>query len=151
MDLSLLNINFWIIQSLAMGLTALVLPRLRITSIYGATIMVVALALVNAHIWDAALFFSFPDTISIHALTLFVSNGLIFWILVKLLPGIEVTGFLPALVAPAVFSLISLVLNTYGSQIDFLAIGEKGLTEIEATRDQLKKDHKESEKTREKE
>ena len=127
-----------------MGLTALLIPRLRITSIFGAILMVVGLALVNAHLWDAALFLSVPDTLTVHALTLFVVNGLIFWILVKLLPGIEVSGFLPALVAPALFSIISILLTTYGPEIDFLGIGKKGLSKIEAATEQLKLDREEA-------
>jgi uncharacterized membrane protein YvlD (DUF360 family) len=138
MDISLLNINFWILQSLAMGLTALFIPRLKITSFFGATIMVIGLALVNAHLWDAALFFSMPDSFSAHALTLFFANGVIFWVLVKLLPGIEVSGVLPALIAPAVFSVTSLVLSNYASHVDFIELSEKAYAKIEAVRSYLK-------------
>jgi uncharacterized membrane protein YvlD (DUF360 family) len=140
MDLSFFNINFWILQSIAMGLTALFIPRLKITSFFGATQMVIALALVNSHIWDTALFFSVPDSFTTHALVLLGSNAVIFWVLVKVLPGIEVSGILPAVVAPVVFSVISLFLNAYGSKIDFLDLAEKGITMVQSAREDLKSD-----------
>ena len=105
-----------------MVITALAIPRLKITSPFGALAIVVALALVNSKLWDAALFFSIPDSFSTKALMLLGANGLIFWILVKLLPGIEVEGFLPALAAPVVFTLCSLVIDHYGSQIDWVKV-----------------------------
>ncbi len=108
-----------LLQSLAMLLTAWVIPRIYITSIFGAVLTVVALSLVNATIWDAALFFSLPYSLSTHALLLFLANGFIFWTLVKILPGIEVRGFLPALAAPVVFTLLSVVITTYGRDVDW--------------------------------
>jgi hypothetical protein len=59
---------------------------------------------------------------------------------VKVLPGIEVSGILPAVVAPVVFSVISLFLNAYGSKIDFLDLAEKGITMVQSAREDLKSD-----------
>ena len=111
------DLSYWGLQTVAMLITALLIPNLRITSIFGALLTVVALAFVNSTLWDAALFFQVPDHITTQALTLFIANGVIFWILVKLLPGIEVTGFFAALIAPVVFTLCSLVIDTYKDQI----------------------------------
>lgn len=133
MDLPV-NFNFWILQSLAMGLTVLFLPNLKLTSLFGATFMVIALALVNSHLWDAALFFSIPNSLSTQALLLIVSNGLIFWILVKLLPGIEIKGILPAIAAPVIFTVTSVILNQYASDLDFIKLGKEGIAQIEAAR-----------------
>jgi uncharacterized membrane protein YvlD (DUF360 family) len=144
MDISMLNLNFWILQSIAMGITALLIPKLKITSFFGATLMVIGLALVNSHLWDAALFFSVPDTFSTHAATLFIANVVIFWVLVKVLPGIEISGILPALIAPTVFTLTSLFFNSYGSNIDFVDLAKKAITQIEVARDNLKKESPEA-------
>ncbi|MFQ5478768.1 MAG: phage holin family protein [Candidatus Binatia bacterium] len=114
-------ISHWILQTLAMGMTAALIPKLRITSVFGALKTVAALALLNATVWDVALFLSVPDQITTQAFVLFAVNGIIFWVLVKVIDGIEVDGFLPALVAPLVFTLVNLLIDEYGREIDWMA------------------------------
>ena len=113
------HFNYWLLQTVAMILTALLVPRLRITGITGALMTVVGIALVNAYLWDTALFFELPESLSLRAALLFVTNGMIFWLLVKLLPGIEVDGLLPALVAPVVFTCCSVFIATYAHQVNW--------------------------------
>jgi len=113
-----------VFQTLAMMATALLLPKVRITSIFGAVGCVVALAVVNATLWDVALFFSIPDTLSLHALMLLGTNGFIFWIIAKLLPGIEVDGFFSALIAPLIFTVLSVVFYSYGRSVDWVSVAK---------------------------
>lgn len=121
-------------QTVAMLLTAILIPNLRITGPIAALVTVVALAFVNSHLWDAALFFRIPDTFTMHAAALLISNGIIFWILVKLLPGIEVDGFWAALVAPIVFTILSILISKYGVLIDWNSIWQQCLGAIEGLR-----------------
>lgn len=137
-DPSSININFWVLQTIAMALTALLIPGLKITSPLGALAMVVALAFVNSHIWDAALFFSIPDHISSHVLLLVGANAAIFWVLVKILPGIESSGIVPAIVSPLLFTLLSVLINTYGKDIDWMRVGKQGIAYVESVRDQFR-------------
>lgn len=130
-------INYWGLQTVAMMLTALLIPRMKITSIFGALGIVLALGLVNATVWDTALFFSVPGTFSRHAITLLVSNGVLFWVLVKVLPGIEIDGFAPAFVAPVVFTALSLAISTYGRDLDLLELSRKGGEILGIMRDRL--------------
>jgi putative membrane protein len=130
-------INYWGLQTVAMMVTALLIPRMRITSLFGALGIVLALGLVNATVWDTALFFSVPSSFSQQALTLLASNGLLFWILVKLLPGIEIEGFGPALVAPVVFTALSLAISTYGRDLDLMDAGRRAATLVSDIRDRL--------------
>lgn len=130
-------INYWGLQTVAMMLTALVIPRMKITSIFGALGIVLALGLVNATVWDTALFFSVPSSFSRHALTLLAANGLLFWVLVKILPGIEIDGFAPALVAPVVFTALSLAISAYGRDLDLLELGRQGAEMLGVVRDRL--------------
>lgn len=127
-------LNYWVLQTLAMGVTALLIPKLRITGIFGAFKIVAALAFLNATLWDAALFFSIPDAVSTHAALLLLINGVIFWILVKLLDGIEVDGLLPAIVAPVVFTGLSLLIDQYGAMVDWNKVYETTLSVIERLR-----------------
>ena len=118
------TISEWILQALAMGLTALLIPNLRITSIFGAFTSILGLALINATVWDAALFMKVPDSISTQALMLFLANGVLFFIVVKLLPGIEIKGLGAAVMAPVVFSLSSVVITEVGKDVDWAEVGK---------------------------
>jgi len=131
------TINYWALQTIAMMLTAALIPRMRITSIFGALGIVLALALVNATVWDTALFFSVPASVSRQALTLLAANGVLFWVLVKLLPGIEIEGFAPAFVAPVVFTALSLAISAYGREIDVIELGKRGAEMVGVLRDRL--------------
>jgi putative membrane protein len=117
------TLRYWLLQTIAMMLTALLIPRLRITSIIGALGIVVALALVNATLWSGALFFAIPTTATTEALVLVLANGAIFWLLCKTLPGIEIQGVLPALVAPIVFTVVSVLVGRYAADVDLAAVG----------------------------
>jgi hypothetical protein len=68
------------------------------------------------------------------ALLLFLANGVLFWILVKILPGIEVQGVLPALAAPVVFTLTSLFIDHYLADVDWLALAREAGTFFEGVK-----------------
>ena len=138
LDLSVLNINYWALQTLAMMLTALLIPRLTISGPLGALGTVVALGFINSKIWDTQLFSYIPNTFSSQALALFVVNGIIFWILVKVLPGIEVSGFIPAFVAPIVFTVCSMFINQYAQHIDWIEAAKSGMNFTTNIRDQFR-------------
>lgn len=114
-----LNIEYWALQTLALLITALLIPRLTISGPISGLIAVVSISLMNTYLWDAALFFSIPNHLTLHTATLLLVNGVLFWILVKVLPGIEVKGFLPALAAPVVFTITSIIIQRYGREIDW--------------------------------
>jgi putative membrane protein len=116
-------LRHWLLQTVAMMITALLIPRMRITSIFGAFGIVVALAFVNATLWSAALFSAIPDSPTVQALVLVLTNGAIFWILCKLLPGIEIGGILPAIVAPIVFTFVSVLAARYAADVDWSEVG----------------------------
>ena len=105
-----------------MLITCAIIPKLRVSGPFWAFVTVLALAFINSKVWDAALFFQVPDHLSVQVLTLFLTNGIIFWIVVKLLPGIEVDGFVPALIAPVVFTFLSLIVSEYHAKIDWTAV-----------------------------
>lgn len=129
--------NYWILQTLAMMLTVFLLPRLYMTNILGAIFTVVALSFINTSIWSATLFFSIPIEFTSHTAFLFVANGLIFWVLVKVLPGIEVEGFLPALAAPIVFTFCSYFGYQYGKDIDWIEMAKQGYGTVSTVKENL--------------
>lgn len=106
-------------QSIAMALTVGILPNLMISSIFGPVLMVAAITAVNHYFWDSALFYSLPTDFSTRTMTLLFINGALFWILVKVLPGIEMIGFLPAIAGPLVFTAVNIAIQEYGRDIDW--------------------------------
>lgn len=113
------DITYWVIQTVAMALTALLVPNLKITSIFGPILAVASLSVVNMTVWSSDLFSALPNSLSTQALTLLAVNGLIFWAIVKILPGIESKGILPVLIAPIIFTTCSVVLPRVSAEINW--------------------------------
>lgn len=84
--------------------------------------MVMALAAVNKYLWDQTLFQTIPHELTYNALKLLFANGFVFWLLVKLLPGIEIEGILPALVAPILLTVVGVYVMDYGGRIDWVQL-----------------------------
>lgn len=113
---------YWLLQTIAMALTALFIPNLRINSILGPVLAVLALSSINCTLWSQSLFSTLPVTFSERTLTLLAINGAIFWIVVKLVPGIESKGILPVLIAPIVFTTCSVALPKIFSSVDWKVV-----------------------------
>jgi putative membrane protein len=133
-----LDLNYWALQTIAMMITAFLIPGLQVNGPFGALLTVVGLAFVNTKVWDAALFLSVPNTITVQAATLILVNGAIFWILVKILPGIEVQGIVPAIAAPIIFSICSVLISQHGKDIEWKKIGQAVAAEFGELRGQFK-------------
>ncbi len=134
-----INFMFWIFQTIAMMVTGWIVPGFKVVGPIGAFLMVLALAFVNAHVWDAALFFEIPDSLTSRTFTLLIANGVIFWVLVKLLPYIEIKGCLAAVSAPVIFTLLSVSIGYAGANIDWEKKGQAVIKFIEGARDTLLK------------
>lgn len=132
------SINHALFQFVAMGLTIFLIPKLSVSNLSGAFLILFALAVVNSTVWDAGLFLGVPNTFSSQAIEIVVVNGVIFWVLVKILPGIECEGILPALLAPLGFSIISFILRQYASDVDWLGLLEAGFQSLMSYRDEVK-------------
>ena len=113
------ELTYWIYQTVAMLITCYLIPRLKVNSIFAAFVTVLCLAFINSHLWSAALFFEIPNTFTHRTLVLLIANGVIFWLVVKLLPGIEIKGFMPAIVAPVVFTITSILIATYAPLVNW--------------------------------
>lgn len=126
------------IQSVAMLLTVLLIPKLKITGISGPVLLVLALTAVNSFVWDASLFFTVPDSLTLHSASLIFFNGLLFLILVKLLPGVEIEGVLAAFIAPILFTLMSVLCYRLLPAVDWVGLLNEGKEAVEKVREDLK-------------
>lgn len=140
--LSTIKLDIWVIQTLAMILTAILMPKFTVSGPISALIAVITLSVVNTHLWDAALFFSVPNSVTLHAATLVIANGIIFWVLVKILPGIDTQGLFTPILAPIVFTVISVFLHQMSPKIPWEQILSTAKTIITDTKEQLKNESK---------
>ncbi len=130
-----LNLKFWVIQTVAMMLTAFLLPGLTVSGPIPAFLTVAALAFFNTHVWDVALFFQIPETFGQAQLVVLLSNAVIFWLVVKLLPGIAIRGIFPALAAPLVFTITGILISKYEPLVDWNKVYASGVEFVSGVKD----------------
>ena len=82
----------------------------------------VALSWINDIYWDSGLFYSIPTIFSVDTLTLLAMNGLIFWVIIKIIPGIEIRGLLTPIYSAVIFTCCSMLAHKYGSDIDWTEV-----------------------------
>ncbi len=107
-------INFlltWFVAALSLLLTAYIVPGFEFSSFSSAAIAALILGLVNAFVRPVLFILTLPLTIVTLGLFLFVVNALMLWLVGFLVPGFIVAGFLPALLASVVLTIISTVLG----------------------------------------
>jgi hypothetical protein len=78
-------------------------------------------------VWSSELFSQIPGSVSTQAVTLLAINGAIFWVIVKVLPGIESKGFLPVIAAPLVFTVCTMAVPQIFSRINWEQVQQQGI------------------------
>lgn len=116
------SLTHWLMQIVAMALTVFLLPGVQITKPSGLVLTVGAISAVNTLLWSDALFSALPDSLTQRAVLLVLTNGAIFWVLAKLLPGIEIHSVTAALFAPIVFSVLNVATHHYAPMVDWPAV-----------------------------
>lgn len=105
-------IILWIINALAVMLTAYLVPGVIVSSFWSALIAAVVIGLVNAIIRPLALLLTLPINILTLGLFTLVINALMFWLASALVPGFTVTGFWAAFIGALVFWIVSWLSNS---------------------------------------
>lgn len=98
----------WICFALALIFTAWIIPGIEVSSFLSAMLACVIIALINAFIKPVIEFISLPINFLTVGLFSFVINALLLMLAAWLTPGLEVDGFLSALLGSIVLSLFSL-------------------------------------------
>jgi putative membrane protein len=101
----------WLVNTAALLAVAYLMPSVRIESLGTAIIAAAVLALANAVVRPILLILTLPVTVLTLGLFIFVLNGLIFLGVAHLVPGFQVAGLWPAILASIVFSLVSWLLS----------------------------------------
>src|SRR6185437_13274000 len=99
----------WLASTLAIVLTARVLPGIHVTSLSAALITALVLGIVNAVLKPLLVLFTLPLTIITLGLFTFVINALLILFVSMLVPGFHVDTFWWALL----FSIITSLINSF--------------------------------------
>lgn len=101
----------WLIYTLAILITAYLLPGVTLTGFAAALITALVLGLINAFIKPILIILTLPINILTLGLFTFVINALLILLVSAIVPGFIVTGFWPALGFSIVLAIIASALN----------------------------------------
>lgn len=102
----------WAINTGVIFLLPQLLPTVYVRDLGAAMLVALVLALFNAVLRPILLILTLPITVLSLGLFVFILNGLIFWLAAWMLPGFEVESFWWAVLAAAVYGMISWVLSS---------------------------------------
>ncbi len=101
----------WAINAVALYLTTLIVPGVRVTDFGGAVVAALVLGIVNAVIRPFLLLLTLPLNILTLGLFTFVVNAVMLYIVAGVTHRLQLSGFLAALVGAIVLSVISSVIS----------------------------------------
>lgn len=96
----------WIVASVAVMITAYIVPGFHVKSIFAALLAAVIIGFVNIVIWPILAVLTLPLTLLTFGLFLLVVNGMALKIAAGLTPGFSIDGFFPAIVGSIVLALV---------------------------------------------
>jgi putative membrane protein len=101
----------WLIRTLAVIITAYLLPGVRLSGFFAALVTAVVLGFINTFIRPLLLLFTLPINILTLGLFTFVINALVILLTSALVPGFQVNGFFWALIFSLVLAVINAILG----------------------------------------
>ncbi|MDB5949029.1 MAG: hypothetical protein JWR65_884 [Massilia sp.] len=102
----------WIINAAALMALPYLMHSVTVDSIGAALIAALVLGLVNTLIRPVLVLLTLPVTFLSLGLFILVINGFLFWVVAQMVGGFHVAGFLSAMLAAIVYSVISWALST---------------------------------------
>ncbi|HTE49022.1 MAG TPA: phage holin family protein [Candidatus Paceibacterota bacterium] len=111
------TIVHWIVSTLAILLTAYLLPGAHVDGIVAALILAVVLGVINAVLRPLLVLLTFPITILTLGLFVLVINGLLVMLASYIVPGFTVDSFWSALAFGIVLAIVSSVLHMFEKKV----------------------------------
>ena len=102
----------WAINAGVLLLLPYLLPAVQVRDFWTALLVALVLGLLNAIVRPVLVLLTLPITVLTLGLFLFVINGLMFWLVARMLDGFTVTGFWWAVLAALLYSVISSVVSS---------------------------------------
>ena len=103
-------ILYWLISGLAVGVTAYLLPGVRVGNYWNALLVAVVLGFVNFFIRPFLLFLTLPINILTLGLFTFVINTLMVLLVAAVVPGFKVASFWSALFFGIILAIVNYLL-----------------------------------------
>lgn len=100
----------WLVYSLAILITAHILPGTRVSNFGAVLVMALVLGILNALLRPIILFFTLPLNILTLGLFTFIINALIVYLADKIVPGFQIDTFWWAFIFAIILALIHSVL-----------------------------------------
>lgn len=97
----------WLLNAVALMAVAYLMPQITVTNFVAALIAAFALGFVNTIIRPVLAILTLPISILTLGFFYLLLNGLLFWMVGKVLNGFEVSGFWPAVLGGLLYGLIS--------------------------------------------
>lgn len=97
----------WLLNAAALMAVAYFMPSIKVTSFVSALIAAFALGFVNTLIRPVLALLTLPISVLTLGFFYLVLNGLLFWMVGKLLNGFTVDGFWAAVIGGLLYGLIS--------------------------------------------
>lgn len=102
----------WLINTVALFALPYLMSSIRISSFGTALIAALVLGLINALIRPILVLLTLPVTVLTLGLFILVINGLLFWMVSRLVQGFQVDSFWAAMGGAILYSVISWALST---------------------------------------
>jgi len=102
-----------LVNAAAIYAVAMILPGVRVSSVWAALGAGLVLGLINAVVRPVLVVLTFPVTLLTLGLFLLVLNGVCLWLASALVEGFEVAGFWWAVLGAILVSLVSWVLTAF--------------------------------------
>jgi putative membrane protein len=101
----------WLLSAAALLLVAYIYSGVVVTSFTSALIAAAVLGALNTVLRPILVLLTLPVTLVTLGLFLFVINALMFWAAASLIGGLQVTGFVAALIGSLIYSVLQLAID----------------------------------------
>ena len=101
-----------VLNAVALLATAYIVPGFKVDNFTTALLASIVLGVVNTFIKPVLSFISLPITIITLGLFTFVINAVVLFIVSAVVPGVMISGWVPAILAAIVLAVVSTVLST---------------------------------------
>ena len=101
----------WVVSSLALALTAAIVPGFRLRGFGTAMIATFILGFLNYLLWPLLVFFTLPFTIITFGLFLYVVDAIVLRVCAWLMKDFEIKGWLAAILGAVILSVTSSLLH----------------------------------------
>ena len=113
-----------VLNALALMATTYVVPGFRVDNFTTAVLAAIVLGVVNTFIRPVLAFLTAPLSIVTLGLFTFVVNAVMLFIVSAVVPGVMVDGWVPAILASIVLSIVSTALNAVLKDLQKVKLGK---------------------------